>query len=222
MNYLNSRKITIFVTFLVFFIALAGLNIFIVNKNSYQTLSIIVNDKPKNSKILILKADESNNKIKELDTVSTDQKIKKGSYIVVFSGNGYQTQEIKINIDAQPEKVTINPGYSKGKLRELLTIERKAIIPTIEAAFPITKSNYEIEEGSLYKLGQWYGTNIHIKQSAEEERENYIDRYKIILKNDTGKWKVVTIPPEIILSSKKYPNIPRDILVDLNKNPDAN
>jgi 5-hydroxyisourate hydrolase-like protein (transthyretin family) len=223
MNKLNARSVTLIGLVLVVFLALAGLNVFIVNKNASQTLNITTTDNPTNSKITIVKIEENQDrKIKVITELNSAQKLKKGTYRIEFSGTGYQTQSTKIVLDAKPESITIYPAYSKEKLRSLLTNELSSIIATINTAFPITQSTYEIEIGNLYKLGQWYATTIHIKQTEEEERENYIDRYKIILSKESGTWKIITNPPEIIISKKKYPKVPSDILLEVNKNPSPN
>lgn len=223
MNNQSSRNKILVILVITILVILGAVNIFINNKKSYQLVSISVTDNTPGVKLNIYKIDKNNKTlVKTIPAVSSDFKLKKGTYDIITKGNGYQETTYKIKLKTKPETISVNPSYTKDKLSELLKEEQPAIISTINNTFPQTKSTYDIEEGALFILGQWYGTTIHIKQTTEQEREGYIDRYKIILKKESDNWKVVTSPPEIILSKIKYPKIPREILVEVNKNPDAN
>ena len=223
MNNQSSRNKMLVILVITIFVILGAVNIFFNNKKSYQLVSINITDNTPDVKLNIYKIDK-NNKIlvKTVPAVSSDFKLKKGTYDIITIGDGYQKITYNLKLGAKPEAIAVNPSFTKDKLSELLKEERPAIISTINNAFPQTKSTYDIEGGALFILGQWYGTTIHIKQTTEQEREGYIDRYKIILKKESDNWKVITSPPEIILSKIKYPKIPREILVEVNKNPDAN
>lgn len=222
MNNQSSRGRGFLVIFGIILIIMIGANIFINYKNSFQEISVSVTGNPKNSKVNIYKLNDNDRTLVESFTNSqTTKRVKKGTYEVIFNGSGFQEQSTTIKVGDNPEATTINPSYTKERLAELLSNERAAINLAINEAIPQTKSSYVIDPGELYILGEWYGTTIHVRQTPTEERENYIDRYKVVLKKEGASWKVITIPPEIIISKNKYPKIPREVLIEVNKNPDA-
>ncbi len=223
MNNSSPRNKLFIILVIVVFIILGAVNIFINNKNSYQFVSINIADNVPSVKLDIYKLDNNNKTlVKTIPATSSEFKLKKGTYDIITIGDGYQKITYNLKLGAKPEVIAVNPSFTKDKLSALLKDEQSTIMAVIKSAYPQTKSTYDIEEGSLYILGQWYGTTLHLKQTVEQEREGYIDRYKIILKKESDNWKVITSPPEIILSKIKYPKIPREILVEVNKNPDAN
>lgn len=147
-------------------------------------------------------------------------KIKKGSYRVRFTGNSYREEVIEVTLDSKPETITITPSYTSKKLSETLHSERSAIREAIDKKFPGATQSYTIEPGKLYMLGEWYGTKLYVKQSPEQARTNYVDIFRLVLKKEGSTWRVITDPPQLILSSVVHPEIPREVLVDVNKNPE--
>jgi hypothetical protein len=207
-----------FIIIAVLFITFAAFSYF----RSYQTLTIKFNRNVSGSTISVYKKIDGskNNLVTQVVAPSEPLRLKKGDYAVVFSGQEYADKEVSVKLSDSPENITIEPSYTTEKLAKILTTEKDSIHNAIKNKYPQTRNEYTIDQGKLYELGTWYGTKIHIKQTAEQERENYVDTYRIVLKKSGGNWEVVTVPPEIVLSSKKYPSIPKDILIDINKNPE--
>ena len=145
-------------------------------------------------------------------------KLKKGLYVVSTSGNNdFGAQSQTINLGSKPETIHINPKYTDNKLAELLGQEKATLQAAIKNSFPKTISGYDIGNGKLYDQGEWYGTTLVIKQTEEQRRLGYTDTYRLVAHKENGVWKIVTVPPELAFSSSKYPNIPKSLLVEINK-----
>lgn len=159
---------------------------------------------------------DKSNPIKELTSGET-MSIKKGNYVLIASGSSdYSKQVISVELGNKPQSLTINPFYTETKLEQLLAADKDKLLALIVSTFPVA-ANYDIGAGTLYERGEWYATTLRPKQTAEEERLGYIDVYRLVAHKESGTWKIVTIPPELIINTHNYPNIPRDILVDVNK-----
>ena len=213
MNTEPSQKKPIIIL-LVLFIIVGIIYASIAYFSSYKKLSVVVEGSPSSTSVSLKEASST----KETTLTKETTKIKKGYYIVTFEGNDYETQSVGIDIKDKDGVVNITPKYSQEKLSGLLSSESSAIQAAIQNTLPTVRSGFTVETGKLYRLGEWYGTKIHAIQTSQQEEFDYIDNYRIVLKKTNGTWKVMTLPPEILLSSKKYPSIPRDVLVDVNKN----
>ena len=189
--------------------------------NSQKQLSVKISGGINDFNIKIYKADNSNKQVAESAGENLEKKLTKGTYNVVFSGEKYQSQAIKTKLDKKDSVINITPSYNKKILSEMLEKDRSVLIQEINTKVPQTTSGFVITDLRLYFFGEWASAKIHVAQTEEEERENYIDTYRVVLKKDKDTWKLVTDPPELIISIKKYPNIPRDLLIQLNKNPES-
>jgi len=152
--------------------------------------------------------------------VSNNQtiKLKKGDYVIATSGNkDYASQDVTLSLNNTKQTITIDPEYTVAKLGTLLKQQRAALQQAIVTALPAAIHNYTVGEGHLYQHGDWYGTTLQPKLSAEQLRVNYVDIYRLVAHKEKSGWKIITLPPELSLSRIKYPTIPRDILVDVNK-----
>lgn len=217
-NISNRGKIILLITILlVIFGSFAGYNYL----NSTQLLSIDLSTQVTNPTITISENTETSDSGSEVNysNIGSEIKLKKGNYRVTFQAENFTEQNIDVSLDDQPETLTIAPTYTDEQLSKLLKSEGTNITKVINQQIPETTSTYEITDGKLYQLGEWYAARLSIKQTPEQERENYIDIYKIVLKKEGEQWKLVTKPPELIISSPKYPAIPEEILIDVNKNP---
>lgn len=187
---------------------------------SFQRITVRTSQDATGSTVKIYKKEADQQPVAENIGLDTETKLKKGIYVVEFSGSDYEKQRIDVTLGESPQTVVITPRYSQNKLGDMFSAEKPDIYRVIHREIPQTTDNFEISEGKLYQLGEWFGGKIHQRQTSEEERQGYIDTFRVVLKKENGEWKIVTDPPEIIISHVKYPDIPRDILVDLNKNPE--
>lgn len=216
----RNRRLAILVVVLLI---LVGVGYFIYKQlTSYQTLAVKLSSEVVNPNIVITPIKNSGS-AKEINyRPGTEVKLKKGEYNVNFNAEGYNQSDIEVRVGDNPATATITPSYTEAKLQELIAPQQAEITRVIQSQFPQTISKYKIEPGKLYLLGDWYATKIALRQTAQQERENYIDIYRVVLKKTGDSWEVVTKPPEITIGSPKYPNIPKEVLIDINKNPEEN
>jgi hypothetical protein len=148
---------------------------------------------------------------------STETKLKKDDYVVVFEGEGYTKKIQRISINKENKTIDVDASYTEDKLNQILDQEFETLKTTILDYLPLAKDSSQISRGKMYNKGDWYGTTITIKQTAEEQRNNYTDIYRVVINKRSGNWVVINKSPELIISSPNYPQVPRDILVDINK-----
>lgn len=147
-------------------------------------------------------------------------KLKKGHYMVVASGNpDYTDQKSEVGLDKNPETVVIDPVYTTTKLATNLAAEQSSLLQAISPVLGPAGADYNLDTGKLYMTGEWYGTTLKPKQADDPDSESfgYVDIFRIVAHKENGSWKVITKPPELFLSHVKYPDVPRDILIDINK-----
>ncbi|HSX27988.1 MAG TPA: hypothetical protein VLF60_00885 [Candidatus Saccharimonadales bacterium] len=140
-------------------------------------------------------------------------KLAKGSYLAISKATkDYASNRVSFGVDNKSVTVDVDPPYTDAKLQSLVSTEKTAIVAALTKAFPQISSLYTIEDGWFYKTGEWYGTKLdYIGSDAASS-----DTLRVILHKDNGEWKVATTPPEIVLSATQHPEIPRDVISDLN------
>jgi hypothetical protein len=151
-------------------------------------------------------------------TGSTTLRMRKGTYVVVggSASPDFTRQLEKVTLDNEPVTVVINPPYSSEKLASLLDTARPAIHAAVKQAVPKVDNSYLLAPGQLYGKGEWYGSVLYPNLSPEQRRLSYVDSYRIVVKKEGDSWKVVTVPPEIVLSTLTYPQIPKGVLISTN------
>ncbi|MDO8336608.1 MAG: hypothetical protein Q7T74_07610 [Candidatus Saccharibacteria bacterium] len=180
--------------------------------NSQQTVSV----KYKNiSKVTIQKIGQGSKSLgKETVYKKSGEKITlmKGSYLLKYTGiDGYASDYENINLNEKPVFISLDPDYSNSRLSSILEDNFEDIKIILNAKYK-NMSDYNIQKGKLYKKGQWYGTTL---QYSGNDVFNY-DTLRLVMEKKGDTWRLVTSPPNIILSSKDYPNIPVDVLRDVN------
>lgn len=205
---------------LAFVISLALIFIFIFYRayqNKYQYL-VVSSSKPFSLNLF--------NSEHKLDSLSYDEKkvvlninksgkykLKKGDYIYVASSTNKDYLSITEHVVLGDKKVVLKiPSFNltDKKLAEMLEKEIEGINKTIYAAYPVPMQGYTIQQPRLYHEGQWFGAVL-----MPNDTENQ-DTYRIVLKKKDGKWEVATKPPSILLAKQVFPDIPFDVLSDLN------
>lgn len=182
-------------------------------KNTSITLGTQKNDSLIIDKTLI----KSNSKI--------TKKIKPGSYLIVYSSDGYNTVSKSITIDKNITFTTPDLDYSNERLSTLLTNEKQSIEQIIYSSLP--NKNFDVVDASLYKQGNWYGARLIPKDWYDKKypvnsvprvinENNKQDILRVILKKEGDGWKVIA-KPSIVFAITDYPNIPQDIIRDINK-----
>lgn len=138
-------------------------------------------------------------------------KVKKSrSYVVVGSSNKpyYETNTQRINVGDSPSNAKVELALSEAYLKQLLAKEEPAALAALKAKYPAQFDSFTPTGGKLYKEGQWYAVKLVPKAGG--------DTYRVVLKKESSGWVVVTDPPALILSKPVYPNVPRDVLSDIN------
>ncbi len=206
---LSKRNISLLVI-LVFVVSLV---LFVFSYINSQQFIIV---KYKNtSKVTIQKVGEGARSL-EKETVykKSGEKIKvsKGNYLLKYTGSdGYSSDYRKIDVSNKPVYISLDPDYSQQKLSSILGEEFESIKNVLNTKYK-NINEYNIQKGKLYKKGQWYATTL---QYIGSDESNY-DTLRLVMEKKDGKWVLVTNPPNIVLGSKDYPNIPLDILQDIN------
>ena len=181
---------------------------------SFQRLTIKV-PSGINAKVFRATDDQGNYDPKSLPLASVSStanlKIKKGTYVVTAQAStDYKAVSQTVELSIQPETVSLNPSYTDQKLSSLLETQRVDINQAIIKKYPALSSSYTIGTTKLYKTGEWCGVLLTPKNP------NTIDVRRLVLNNKSGAWVIVTNPPSVVVSAPVYPNIPKDVLSDIN------
>lgn len=182
--------------------------------NSFQKLTISL-DAPVQAKVFKASHGEegpgydSKAPIKEVASGQTI-KLKRGDYLIVSQpSDDYSQQILNISLKNSRVDVKVNPDYTSHKLNVLFNAEQANITKTIVAKYSNFASLYKVGEAKLYKKGEWCGVKLTPLDPKQDIR-------KIILKKDSGAWLVVTDPPPIVIGAPIYPDIPKEIISDVN------
>lgn len=147
-------------------------------------------------------------------TASEKLKLKKGSYVLVSRENPDIKKILQgFSLEDRSETLTIYVQYSDSKLGDILKQEGGTIRAAIRAQVPNLQSLYDISREKLYHTGDWYGALLTYKGPASQLTN---DSLRLIAKKDGQNWKVVTAPPQIVFSIELYPDIPQDIIREVN------
>lgn len=112
----------------------------------------------------------------------------------------------------QPQR-EVSTSPSKQQLAERLETERPTILTVLTSAYPKSQTDYIIGSEALYGKGEWYGAVLTYKGSDMMNR----DTLRVLLQKKSGVWILRTTPPELLLSSKKYPDVPKSVLQSINR-----
>lgn len=94
-----------------------------------------------------------------------------------------------------------------------LSTEEPEIIKTLTTAYPQIATEYSINKGKLYGDGTWYGTTLTYTGSDTMNR----DTLRVLMQKQNDDWKLLTTPPQILLSTVEFPDTPKEVLRDINK-----
>jgi hypothetical protein len=210
--------------FIAIILLLAGLSIagFIIYQNSFQILNLQFKN---NSSGLIVdvytySGDNDNNTLSASDrvaeniTATTSVKLKRGGYRVVSRSNpSYKQFDQQLYLGENPQTIMVDTELSESRLVGLLGSERTSINSVTLAMYPTINTLYSIEKEQLFNKGDWYSALLTYKGF------DYLNDDKLLLvaHKTNGEWKIITRPPEQIVSTKKYPSIPKNVVVETNK-----
>lgn len=203
--------------FILVFLALAifvGAFITYRRMASFQSLTINI---PSGTSAKVFKATDDNGNYDPKSTPiastnsSTTLKIKKDSYVVAAQASSdYKPTSQTVELSIQPETVTLNPSYTDHKLSSLLEEQRADIIQIIAKKYSSLGDSYTVGTMKLYTTGEWCGVLLTPKDP------NTVDVRRLILNKKNGVWVIATDPPSVVVSAPVYPDIPKDVLSDVN------
>lgn len=155
--------------------------------------------------------------VKTIGRSGEEISLEKGSYILQYdAADNYQDHFVAIELNEKRQTVNISPEHSQEYFDKILDSEIDSIDKVIQEKYPKTKSLYEIQRGSLYKDGEWYGTTLLYKGGIRGDNFLKTDTLRIILKKENGQWAIKTNPPNILFNKYAYPDVPEDILRSVN------
>lgn len=120
----------------------------------------------------------------------------------------HSTQQSQPSQSAQPPKKEVK-NQPKNDLESQLPI----ITAVITSAYPKVASDYTMIKPQLYEQGKWFGAVLQYRGTDITNR----DTLRVLVQKKGDVWTLRTTPPEMLLSAKKYPDVPKSVLVSLNK-----
>lgn len=145
-------------------------------------------------------------------TQATDLTLENGSYYYIASGENAAVKVTKFEVD-RAQKIDVQPGFDQEYLASLLKSEQEALTAMIAKSNPRIDVYFNINNGKLFGIGDWYGTTLTSKQAEPNQPSDF---YRVLMKKEGGQWKLLG-KPKLIWSVPDHPEIPRDILSQLNK-----
>jgi hypothetical protein len=193
---------------------LAGLTLIIgivVYYLSFRTVTVTL--KSPDMTGVIYRYDDKD-KSSEVAKINASQSIKlqEGHYGYSANNTKYDNAPTLFTVGKNESTVTIDPSYSRQYLSTLLETELVSINTVITNTYGSLLTNYDVQAGSLYKKGEWYGAAIaeHITPDG-----NYGDVYRVVLHKIDSEWKIEA-KPSLVLTKHDNPTIPKDIIGDIN------
>lgn len=115
-----------------------------------------------------------------------------------------------------PEQhTTPTPSQTPKKvdLVQLLEEERPTIQGVLLAAYPKVSTDYTIIREQLFDKGQWYGALLTYNGTDSDNR----DTLRVLMQKKNGVWILRTTPPQPLLAKKQFPDVPRPVLLSINR-----
>ncbi len=140
-------------------------------------------------------------------TTTTAIKVKAGDYVVVFSGNGMQTEKKAYDITENTTIASPQLAYSKERLAEELQSQQPAIQQAI-AGIPQLKG-YTTAFAGLYGQGDWYGA-VMVPPNPQAQ-----DILLLIMNRRNGTWYVVG-EPSLTFYLPDHRDVPAQLIRDIN------
>lgn len=138
-------------------------------------------------------------------------KLKPGVYYYQCSGENIATGLNQLTIPEDDTTIQVAESYTDEHLSKLLETDYPKIYEAILDKYPEINSSYDIKSGRLFNKGEWFGAVVKQKTDARD----ITDLYRIVVYREKGEWRVVN-RPEIILTTKEFPKVPKNILSSIN------
>lgn len=139
-------------------------------------------------------------------------RLEDGYYCVTADDKKYTSKPSCFTVYKKDMNFIYNPDYSSDYLATLLESEKASINTVINTMYSAFISDYVVCDGSLYGLGDLYGTVLYKKPTRQNDN---IDVYKIVLRKKDNVWSIIN-KPVIVLDSTTFADIPVSILKSIN------
>lgn len=137
----------------------------------------------------------------------------KGAYYLRPQGKNVLDTEVPFTLANEPVSIDVDPGFKLDYLAEKLKEEKPKIAAALTAKYPQLFAQYTVSEGQLFAQGEWYAASLTQKVSDTEDEK---DTYKVILHKENDQWSVIG-KPELVFSAANYPNVPIEVLREINQ-----
>lgn len=133
--------------------------------------------------------------------------ISSGDVVIVYDGDsGYSGGYIHKNFNIY-ENIKIKAKEKNSQPNDSVVFSVNKVLNDLL----IKNDLYKIQKGVVFN-NKWYATTL----LYNGDNSIYADTLRVVLEYSKGNWVLVTKKPEIIISSYKYPNIPRYVLDNVN------
>jgi hypothetical protein len=192
----------------------------------FQTLSINVSNAMENPSVTVYKVPPQNEvsnpelvindkMIVKKITANSKLKLRKGRYYITATSKTTANDHQDITLEDKPTTVTINPYLNPTLLSQRVATEETSILPLLYKTYPQINHGYVLQTGKLYGQGDWYSATLI--SGSNPTPSDYHDVYHVVLHKKNGVWTVKTKFPDLNVDKYTYPDIPRDILGEVNK-----
>lgn len=148
-------------------------------------------------------------------TFSSNQTVslRTGEYVSIITGEGIEPQISEFGVTDDTTNTYVL-RYSEAKLKSILREQHSEIRNAVYKYFPTLKPNaniWKFIDEKLHEQGQWYTATFR------ERKDPHADIYRLVVEKNNDTWQVVTDPPDLVITANRYPTVPRNVLVDLNR-----
>lgn len=201
-----NKKALLIVTSLLVIVVIGVGSLFYYLSFKTVTFTIVPND----IEVVVFNRDS-----KEVGRLTQDGslQLQAGSYTANPVGETYSSTPIPFTVSDQDISVSIDPSYSLDRLDDILDEEEPIIVQELRDTYADVISNFTIEPGKLYEKGDWYATLLPQNPLPGGQQG---DIYRVVLHKDDDQWQIVA-GPAIILTSPQNPDVPDEILSDINE-----
>ena len=198
-----SKKQVLIVVLIVILVGVCGIFWF----SNFKRVSFVFSGDKKD--IVLVKDD------REVDHFSNDKSVwlRKGEYELNTKESDYAVMNSAFDVN-KSAIINIDVIYSDRKLEELLTSEVKGKLDSIiYEKYPEQMRDFVVKEGKLFWHAEWYGVILETKTGQADGTSL---PYRVVMSKNGGVWKMVGIP-ELVLTTNTHPNVPYEILSEINK-----
>jgi len=201
-----NKKALIIVTSLLIVVVIGVGSLFYYLSFKTVTFTIIPDD------IEVVVFNRDNNEVARL-TQDGSLRLQAGNYTANPVNEAYSSTPVPFTVSDQDVSVSVDPSYSLDRLDDMRDKEEPIVVQKLRDTYADVISNFTIEPGKLYGKGDWYATLLPENPLQGGQQG---DVYRVVLHKTDNQWQIVA-GPAIILTSPQNPDVPAEILSDINE-----